>query len=303
MVGRGPGLYKGLLGGPGGDWDPEIQGKESVDNLRTKLVHGGVQLDKPQPITVTGTLFPCALLSSGWWDKAKGASPVNIQWRDGIQEWLFNGFDQWGPSWDFSWDFQNWERSKDRPYFIAQLGDGDEANSLPVLIPGEKAKKLQDYIDGSGQWGGIEADVIGVLGHRRHFEKHLDPGAIETFGGLLDYCMWIDLENKTHGIQPLRQHTEIYSGYLWRCVAPEALVADHLPSLRDVYFIWEHTNFANKDAIAYNLDSLDRKEEYLRRKFGKLVLVQKSSFLVPGEPTWSQREIYDMLLGRVGPKI
>ena len=303
MVVRGPGVYAGLLGGPGGDWDSRIHGTESVDDLRTKLLHSGVQLDTPQPIIVTGTLFPCALLSSGWWDKAKSASPVDIQWRDEIQEWLFNGFDLWGPSWDFSWDFQNWERSKARPYFIAQLGDGDEANSLPVLIPGEKAKKLQEYIDASGQWGGIEAAVTGVLGHRRHFERYLDPGAIEIFGGLLDYCLWIDLDDKAHGIRPLRHPTGLYSGYLWRCVAPEALVTDRLPALRDVYFIWEHTNFASKDAVAYNLDSLDRKEEYLRRKFGKLVLVQKSSFLVPGEPTWSQREVYDILLDTAGPKI
>jgi len=303
MAVRGPEAHRAFLNRPEGSWGADILGSETVENLRAKLVLDRVQLEKPQPIRVTGSLFPCALLSSGWWDKSGKSVLDKIAWRDEVQQWLFHGFDLWGPSWDFSWDFDNWESSKKRPYFIAQLGDGDEANSLPVLVPGEKARRLQEYIDANGQWGGIEAEITCVLGHRHHFDKCLDGSAIELFGGLLDYCLWIDEANPHHGIQPILNRTGVYSGYLWRCVAPESLVHDRIPSLRDVYFIWEHTNFASKDAVAYNLDALERKQAYIEKKVGNLVLVQKSSCLVPGTPKWSQKEIYDLLMGKTGTKI
>jgi hypothetical protein len=302
MLGRGR-MYRHLLGGPRDAVGDEICGTETVEDLRAKLIHGAAQIEKPLPITVKGTLFPCALLSSGWWEQARAKDVSSIDWRDKVQEWLFHGFDHWGPSWDFSWDFEHWAASKDRRYYIAQLGDGDEANSLPVLIPGDKARLLYEHLAGPRQWGGMEAAVVGVLGHRRHFAQYLDRGALESFGGLLDYCLWIDPDNRNHGIQRMLARTDVYSGYLWRCVAPEALTKEGIPSLRDVYFIWEHTNFASADAVAYNLDSLARKEEYLEKRLGeRLVLVQKSSSLVPGEPKWTSEEIYDVLLGGVGPK-
>lgn len=303
MVLRGPKVHQAFLGRPGGAWNSEILGRETIEDLRVKLVVDHVELEKPQPIRVMGSLFPCALLSSGWWDKAGKSALERMEWRDEIQQWLFHGFDLWGPSWDFSWDFENWESSKNRPYFIAQLGYGDEANSIPVLIPGEKARRLQDYINAKGRWGGMEAEIIGVLGHRHHFEKYLGADAIELFGGLLDYCLWIDAENPEHGIRPQVAQTGVYSGYLWRCVAPESVVQNRTPSLHDVYFIWEHTNFASKDAVAYNLDALERKQTYIEGRVGKLVLVQKSSFLVPGKPAWSQGEIYDLLISKADSKI
>jgi len=173
-----------------------------------------------------------------------------------------------------------------------------------VLIPGDKARRLQEVLDKPGQWGGIEAQVTGLLGHREHFKRHFEPGTLESLGGLLDYCLWIDSDNSGHGIQPLGMRTAMYSGYLWRCVAPESIARTGVPALRDVYFIWEHTNFASREAVDYNCDSLLRKEEYLARRLGtKFVLVQKSSALVPGEPNWTSREIYDLMLGKVGPKI
>jgi hypothetical protein len=73
--------------------------------------------------------------------------------------------------------------------------------------------------------------------------------------------------------------------------------------LNQVYFVWEHTNFAKQGAVAYNLESLEHKERYLRDKRGELVLVQKSSPLVPGEPEWSHEEIYNLLTGKTGQDI
>lgn len=298
MTGRGPEAHRAFIERPLDPWDPTILGVESIENLRTKLLYGRKRPKHPVPITVTGTLFPSALLSSGWWEKHSKAVIKNIRWRDPVQEWLFHGFELWGPSWDFTWDFENWSTSKDRPYFIAQLGEGDEANSLPLLIPGDRARRLQDYIDASGRWGGIEAQVTGILGHRRHFKGRIARHALELFGGLLDYCLWLDEDNPSHKLVPQNQDTSMYSGYLWRCVAPEAFVASGKPSLNDVFFVWEHANLASRDAVAYSVDALERKEEFLRRKFGKLVLVQKSCSLVPGVPAWSPQEIYGMLLAR-----
>jgi hypothetical protein len=95
-----------------------------------------------------------------------------------------------------------------------------------------------------------------------------------------------------------REQTQVYSGYLWKCVAPKRYLKDKRVSLNDVWFIWEHTNFASPEAVSYNLDSLERKEDYVRRDHGELVLVQKSSFLVPGDPAWRAEEVYDLLLNK-----
>jgi hypothetical protein len=193
-----------------------------------------------------------------------------------------HGFDLWGPSWDFTWDFEHTDQGGKRPYFIAQIGEGDEANSLPVLLPGEKANRLKERLGGT--WGGVEAQVSGVLGHRKHFEQYVDAKTLELFGGLLDYCLWLDAGKKTHVITMHPERTEIYSGYLWKCVAPKELVLDQTPCLSGVYFLWEHVNFANQDALAYCLETLDRKEEQVRRRCGELLLVQKFSALVAGQP-------------------
>ena len=226
LVNRGPVAHQAYLQGPQGAWDSRIGSRETVEDLRTKLLYGTHQPKRPVALTVTGTLFPCALLSSGWWEKHVPAGKTQrVAWRDEVQRWLFYGFDLWGPSWDFTWQFDDANARPDRPYYIAQLGDGDEANSLPVLLPAEKARRYQEFIgaqQGSERWGGLEAEVTGVLGHRKHFTGALAPGALELFGGLLDYCLWLDADTKDHRIMPLSRQTDIYSGYLWKCVAPAA---------------------------------------------------------------------------------
>src|SRR5207249_2008344 len=146
----------------------------NVADLRVKLVVEHKQLERPLPIRVRGTLFPCALLSSGWWDKQSERKFKDFEWRGGgLQKWLFNGFDLWGPSWDVSWDFLKSGQGLQSRYCIAQLGEGDEANSIPVLVPVSKAPRLQDVFN--SKWGGSEAEVQGVLGHRKHFAQYVDP--------------------------------------------------------------------------------------------------------------------------------
>lgn len=299
LIQRGPAAHRDYTNRPGGSWRANI-GVQTVEELRNTLIQDKVELLDTEEVRVRGTLYPCALLSSGWWEH-RGAKTQQLKWRDSLQGWLFHGFDEWGPSWDFTWDFEHWSVNKDKPYFIAQLGMGDEANSIPVLLPAEKARSLQERFDRG--WGGLEVVVSGVLGHRRHFAEHIDPRALELFGGLLDYCVWVDEGNKDHKVTRLPERTDIYSGYLWKCLAPKSFLKDAVPSLEDVYFIWEHVNFADKDALAYCLESMHNKEEYVRRRYGDLVLIQKSSALVPGTPTLAADTVYGMLMSKAGEDI
>lgn len=277
-------------------------GAVRIEDLRVRLAQENPELPKPEPIKVQGTLFPCALLSSGWWEKRKAERKTVIAWRDGLQEWLFHGFDLWGPSWDITGDFTTSSQTATQRYFIAQLGDGDEANSIPVLIPATKARRLQEEF-ADRKWGGMEAEVSCLLGHRRHFSDDVDPEALEVFGGLLDFCLWLDDDAKDHYIDPLGLKTQLYSGYLWKCVAPVSKVRG-APSIRDVYFVWEHANFADHEALAYALEAIEFKESRIRQRWGEdLMLVHKSSNLVPGTPAFSADSIYRMLVGKAGGRI
>ena len=293
MTFKGVAPHRDWMGEPEQPWDTSFIGKEHISSLRKKLLRIR-KLDRPRLVAVQGTIYPCAPLSPAWWERHdEGEHATEPDWEDGLQKWLFYGFDLWGPSWDFSWDFDAPVQSAERPFFIAQLGDGDEANSLPVIIPLEKARKLRDRL--LGGWGGLEVRVLGLLGHRHQFPKR-GPARLELVGGLLDYCLWLDENSSDHMISPLANKTSIYSGYLWKCVAPRVW-AEKSPSLciNQVYFLWEHTNFAEPAAVRYNLDSLARKEDYLRRERGDLILLQKSSALVPGAPAWSSERFYDLL--------
>jgi hypothetical protein len=45
------------------------------------------------------------------------------------------------------------------------------------------------------------------------------------------------------------------------------------------------------------------KEDYIRRQYGDLILVQKSSSLVEGTPALAAESVYGMLLGKTGEQI
>jgi hypothetical protein len=296
--------HSAFLGSPLVPPDRTIGDYEEIASLRLKLLHG-VLLDNPKLLTVRGTLFPCALLTSGWWERqvGEGSARNDVYLPDPVQSWLFKGFDLWAPSWDFTWVLDTQGDGNGPGRFVAQLGTGDEADSLPVFIPPLRAIKLREYFQEG--WGGLEAEVTGLLGHRRHFKEHFKE--IDSFGGLLDYCLWIDGEDDSNhqGILPRQQPTSLYSGYLWKCLAPRNIVeANAVRSLRDVYFVWDHTNFASPDAVNYSLDALLHKEAYIRKQHGDLVLLQKSSALVPGECRFSTQQAFDIITGKArGDKI
>lgn len=196
-----------------------------------------------------------------------------------------------------------------KPYYIAQLGSGDEADSIPVLIPESKYKNLREcFLEG---WGGVEVEVSGILGHRGQFCSERGEGCaslscddcniLAMFGGLLDYCLWLDGDDKNHKVMIYSRRVELYSGYLWRCLAPKHLIEAARGSdirLEDVFFVWEHANFAKKSAVDYALASLEFKEKYISTAYGEMAVLQKSSFLVPGKVEWGVGDVYDLLFER-----
>jgi hypothetical protein len=143
---------------------------------------------------------------------------------------------------------------------------------------------------GVGQ--GLVATVAGVLCHRSHCPEADRLGLV---GGILDFCIWLKPGEDKHKISPDRGKPDVYSGYLWKCVAPSEWIKEGKAlNLNEDYFIWEHTNFSDQNSVKYNLDSLGHKEAYIRtfHDSSNLVLLQKSSILVPGTPKWSKEEFY-----------
>lgn len=301
---------KDFLREPSQPWDPIREGPIEVDTLRHRLLKMDpiAELTMSKTITVRGTLYPCALLSSGWWERQAKDKTTEPKWKNNVQAWLFHGFHDWGPSWNFTWDFESGETDTGKPYFVAQLGAGDESNSIPVIVPRDKARKLREKFLGRGgelkvSFGGLDVEVTGLLCHRLHFPEAASVGLL---GDILDYCIWINEDDKDHKLSLCRCETDIYAGYLWKCLAPRDWVKENEPlGLNQVYFVWEHTNLLDKDAINYNLDSLERKESYITKqlKHRDLILLQKSSLLVPGKAKWSSQEFYNFLVGKVGEDI
>jgi len=231
----------------------------------------------------------------------------------GLQEWLYHGLQEWAPSWGYAWQLDTPESLIQMPFHLGQIADDmcDEAESIPVYIPAAKAVHLSNEFNMHP--GGLQVEMTGLLAHRRHFcpgsptdadlrncpECPQQPECLvdTRFGGTLDFCLRIDPEIPTHLIKIVGP-AQFYSGYLWKCLVPKSWVPDPASAtLKDSFFIWEHTNFADSDTRAFNLDSLDRKQEFLERRFGAMHLIQKSSLLVPGEPVVPSSRFYRQLFG------
>lgn len=292
-------FYKGLKRGV----------KVKAGELRLWLLrHGGRLLEKPMRVTVQGVLQPYVLMHSGWWEDgvAEQRSPVR-----GLQEWLYHGLQEWAPSWGYAWPLNSPKALSRMPFHLGQIADDmcDEAESIPVYIAADKALQLSEAF--REHPGGLRVEVTGLLGHRRHFCLQLatDPAQrdcdecpqepeclIDTrFGGALDYCISVDPEVESHRID-VAGPAQFYSGYLWKCLVPKEWVrAPADATLKESFFVWEHTNFADADTRKFNLDSLQRKQEFLERRYGPMHLLQKSSVLVPGKPCLPSSRFYELL--------
>jgi len=288
------GHIKDFLVEPPEPVDPSPQHKGTVIELRDALKKRE-KLEEPQLIKVKGTLFPAALLTAGWWERVRSEGLVDIKWRNTLQRWLFEGFDAWAPSWEISWDFEGLgQRAK--PYYVAQLTAGDEADSLAVILPPRLAREWRDKFRRT--WGGLEVEVTGILGHRAQAQKELAAGEVLP-GQASEYCIWLKDDEAKHDIQEFEKDTVLYSGYIWKCLIPRRWMEEgDLVGLSQVYIAWEHTNFAARDAVRYNMAALRHKESLIHtkhRKDGGLILLQKSHWLVPGEPVWPIEDFYNLL--------
>jgi len=261
----------------------EKGGRIAVGELKGKLASQSI-LKRPQCLTVTGRFFPTALLSFGWWDRANRGLDREIKWNDpALQQWLFSGFEQWAPSWDLN----DW--STDRPFnLIGQIGQNDEADSIPVLVKSErKARKIRQQM---GDQLVVNANVVGCLCHESHLRTlptlgQDDIAFLDSIKELssAQYYLVLQDDEESHAVEPLAEKVDYYSGYVWQCWAPKEWVPEEAydTCLPGAYFIWEHTNLADRDVLQYGLDSLERKVGFLTQRLqgrlglsGELVLLQ-----------------------------
>lgn len=282
------------------DHDPNATVK--IAELRPALVAPGAQpLIKALERTFEGVFFPALLLCSGWWDLG-GATALadEIQWPHDLQYWLFSGFEKWGPSWDV-----NPKEIKQEQYLFGQMGEGDEAESLTVIIAGSKAQDLCAKIAQGERTFSIRA--TGTMCHRDHVR---DVGGlrrqIRQWGKSFDYCLIVYDDEAAHKVVLVKDPPRLYSGYIWQCVLPESLArytdgALQSPNLQDAFFLWEHTNLARTAAVDYNVESLLRKREYVAREFGKVITLQKSVHFIEGECALPRERFYDFVRG-VAPR-
>ena len=272
----------------------------TVDQLRRQLGPGNRVPRQPQPLKVTGVLSTAVLLNAGWWERVKpGSTPVG---RNDIQRWAYTGFEEWGPSWDFTSE----GRFDNDAFFLGQLGKGDEANSLLVVAVGERGRNIRNGIVPEFEKrgvGAISVEVTGLLCHRSHLRER-NPELASIAGrwqGEFNYCLLLTEDH--HRVTPVYEVPDYYSAYLWQCFYPkESVGPDGVPKLNDCYIVWEHTDLTKPGAIAYNLDGLRHKAEYISREFGEMALLQKSGPLVPGAPQLSSVE-FQRLLGAIGRSV
>jgi hypothetical protein len=249
----------------------------SADKLKRMLEKGGTLA--PRHVSVTGKFMPGSLLQFGWWErKSRALLNKNVAWRSDrpIQRWLFSGFEQWAPSWDINdWNIEG-AKAMDAP-FIAQIGFHDEADSFPVIMLGsDKTRAIRTNLQEIQHDRGIvacKARVSGVLCSAKYFARIIAPDKAELVkellrnDGLPPYGIIVREEDVRDAIQLYpNQEVDLYSGYIWRCLCPDKDYSPKGNSISDCYFIWEHTNLADRDCIQYNLDSLDRKQAFITER-------------------------------------
>ncbi len=274
----------------------ETIGSSSINKLLDLVTKASKEKNIPEPMLISvsdGMFLPATLISQGLWSKS--FTPLSSRNKtlitDDLQRWLFNGFVEWAPSIELNPPISSFflkNIPNKYPYLIGQYGEKDEAFSLPVLISQEQ-KDIEYIAEMLTQVYAFPATIRGLLIHKKHLPEEekifLNNGS--------DFC--IKITTKNHIIKPqIPKNKEQYSGYLWVCLGDIAA-----PSTTDnSFFIWEHTDLANKDAITYNIDSLNSKIEYVRKanKDKNLSLLHKSISFIDGKPVYEPEKFYDFLL-------
>jgi len=232
---------------------------------------------------VAGGFFPSVLMYEGWWTKtgaaAWGHTPADPNPVDDfrvIQSWLNRGFEQWGPSWNLI------APERKEADLFGQLGYGDEANSIPVIIGPDKAKRVLDALDRRLV---VQAEVQGTLCHRDQITSQFIGRSKEIATQLaaarpkFDYFLVVQDENPSHEVEPLTDRPSLYSAYLWQCLVRKEdekhALSGTLP-LSEAIFVWEHTNLTDASSVMFNFDSLMHKKRYLERLVGPLTVLHHS---------------------------
>jgi hypothetical protein len=276
-----------------GTEDARISGLETVANaVAVPELMAGIKGRRasaaPELTRVAGAFFTSVLLFEGWWKQpeagaaAWGMAPATRNTRSGakaIQAWLNHGFEQWGPSLSLV--------APDRAEgdLFAQLGYGDEANSLPVIIGRGKARHAREILEKS-LVAGIE--ICGLLCHRDHIATHFSGRSQAIARQLLasepQFEHFLLVEDDKHAHQIMKLGTlDFYSAYLWQCLVPSAQAgraSSGALSLSETIFLWEHTNLADADSVKFNYDALMHKKEYLERVLGSPLSVLQHSYPV-----------------------
>ncbi len=144
------------------------------------------------------------------------------------------------------------------------------------------------------RWGGMPASIRCLLGHRKHFKalRRRDPDG----AGWLNWCLWMDPDKPEHKLTrlsarevatntPLNSatHSNIYSGYIWKCFTLQNWYNRGNFRPEEIFFIWQHTNFASEQVLDYHKEILAYDERMMRRHImdstqeGNIVLLAKSS--------------------------
>lgn len=263
--------------------------KEMIDkSLADKII-----LD-PMLLTVDeGTFLPATLLSDGLWSN-QYPSLLSRTKKDPttLQGWLFEAFFNWAPSFDFNPPVSSYlvkdASISSYPYLVGQYGHRDEAYSLPVLISRELRNNIEIISETLTRNYAFQASIKGILTHKSHLSKQ-ERMILKSNN---DYCLKIT--NNNHWLTPSPGEVQHYGAYLWVCLGDPATVA----RLDNSFFIWEHADIANKDSIAFGLDSLEHKIEYIinHNKDKGLILLHKSMSLINGNPEYKPEQFYDFLL-------
>lgn len=249
---------------------------------------------EPELVKISGVFFDCHLLYPGWWARSttERRLPADL-WAGGegavrnIRHWLNAGFEQWGPSWRL-YDPQN-----PSPYVYGQIGHGDEANSIPVIVSRSIVRQLRTAM---GSLHAISIVARGLMYHYSHTATQL-PNALQSAlqemikaaGGEIPYYLVVDpslpldAPHKAGQILLSRKRRDIYSAYMWQCLIREQDrakgEAGTIP-LEHTIFLWEHTNLLDRDSIRFNYEALLRKKCYLERQLGQKLLMLQQSYPV-----------------------
>ncbi len=265
-----------------------VQPYDSVADLRDAKESGELQIleGATQRVTVKGTFAPRVLLDRFRLSQKREAPQKQRSgaWRSDLQRWLLRGLEEWAPSWDAR-DALSALAVDGAELLVGQLVDDgrDEGESVCVVLRGSHARTARGLLQ-SGRPDRIAcftAELTGRLAYQ------IEVAEIEHLRGSVfsgkDFCIVVD--DRDGRLTPIGA-PESYTGYLWKCIAPERWTDGRsYLHFQDVIFVWEHIELTNPECVKWALESIDTKCAYFARSadYGAFKLLDKSDAIVYGE--------------------